>query len=617
MRCFLHRVLVLVAVYQHSNLRCASQALWTSYTDTITATCATARHAREIRSLLRVCTDCITHQRHYLNCLSKKPTLPMRDLAKPCGWIISTENGNSQTEWKIRVHHRFALLLSFEEFNLPMPFGKCEKLQGMEHLILDNHGEDHNSRTDQSSAIYYCGRRSPFKLIRRSNSLVVNYLDLSSSLIENQGVTSNSRIGNFLLHYQVCESSYSFPDAEDMAHVITHSTLAEQTVKFMLTIGGLSHKSTLSSSGKQKYSVHFLGERMRVLDLGLTFRVISKRDFKVHIFEGSRSAEVYRHSDEAFLLLGEMVYFVAFQGLAKIECVQFQCRNIQFYYFWSLVHDFSVGILIHDKLTIQYPPFLCEKHVNKLLHCAYILKSVDGSNMRIAFDDISFEGPDFMGSLSEEHPCTLAGVSVADRLRHATIKGASFPFQTDGDTSREFVVNTIFPEVTSCYKVLHRNKETKLMDSTLPTEHFVSTSGSIVLVVYAYEAYLEKVSFKLRVTLTSCVGVMTGCYHIPSDAYAQIADTQLYTWESRYKIKPGFCKFGNFLFVDFPATYTTFVEIGVQLAFCTNTKQQSTSITVVSLLSNEQKDKCLEIQFNPYSQLETDNGHPKEKQRRT
>lgn len=596
---YLHALVFSLALYLHSELRCASEnrpALWSSYTDKITAVCVHPRLGQEIVLLFRVIINCTNLQRHYLNCLPQgleRPTV--NNVKTPCGWINSTENRNSHSQWTITVHHTFLLLLTFKELKLPMPFGRCDKLQSMEILVLAYH-EKNYSHIIPSPSIHYCGKRSPFTLIWKNSSMVLNYLHLPLvSVLPNGGiVVTEHRTGQFILHYQVCEKMLE----KVITQLITHSTWTNRTAEFILTIG--LHFSR--SLARQKYSVHLLGQRLRVLDLGFTYDTISNRHLAIEVFEGPRPSEIYRHSYQDYLLSNEMIYFVGFQGVVEVVCFQHQCSGIHLIYIWSLAIDFAGFRRVNQGILIEHPSPFCKTKWSQLVYCAYTIVGHNYNNIRISFDDISFRGPDYLGELSEEHQCTLAGVAVADGLRFMILRdiGDSLPFVTDGNTSREFVVDAIFPEVTSCYKTLQRAEGRRgKLSKAFPIDHFVSTSQTLSLVVYAYEAYLEEFSLRLTITASRCVGAMIGCYQIPSNAFAQIADKQQHAWESRDAIKSTLCQFGNFLLVDVPSNVMG-VPVLMQFAFCTYTDDQ---VTAVLLLSTLHADECIEVQLNPHFHL--------------
>lgn len=581
-----------------------SLALWTVYTDKIVTTCIEYEYLKNTRLLFGALANCINHQRRYLHCLPEEPAVSTTYLTTPCGWINSSQDGNSHSLWNIKIHHQFSLLATFHEFNLPFPDGSCDKLQGSETLVLKK-GETDNNQTKQDSTRYLCGKRSLFSLKWPNNELVLNYREEADMTFPGVLFSSDviswitERSGHFILKYQVCEGSYTVNDV--IGQVITHSTLAKRTDVFTLTVGDLKHNSV--SSKRTTYSVHFLGERLRVLDLSLSFQNISERAFQVSAFEGPGSAEIYQHPDQDAILLGETIYFISFQGFVEIKCVQLKCRNLYLHYIWSLVHDFSKTVILDGEFTINYPNGFCAKDYEKLLYCAYILMGPHRLALRITFDHLSFKGSDFLGSQSGQYQCIFAGVAVADKLRYEILQQEDFvfPFITDGDTSREFVTDAIFPEFQHCSRA--SKPKTYQNQLEFPTDSIVSTSRGLVLVLYAYEEYVEKFSLKLTVTPTSCIGVITGCYEIPGDAYAQIAPGLFYTWESRFMMKLAYCKNDNFLFIDIPALHSTDVHISLKLTFCTDTARHYTSIRILSSLASSGDGRCVELHSNPHSRL--------------
>lgn len=115
-----------------------SQALWNTYTDKIAFACLKLQ--RDVRSLLCDTPECIVRQRQYLSCLSMDhvPGIAVRERTAPCGWIGSTIISRLHDKWYINVYHLFHIVVAVHEFDLPMPHGKCDLLQGLELMLIQS-----------------------------------------------------------------------------------------------------------------------------------------------------------------------------------------------------------------------------------------------------------------------------------------------------------------------------------------------------------------------------------------------------------------------------------------------------------------------------------------------
>lgn len=289
---------------------------------------------------------------------------------------------------------------------------------------------------------------------------------------------------------------------------------------------------------------------MRVLDIGLTWSGIQNTKLKINVFEGPEAADIYHYPHTQLLLQDEMVYCMAFQAFVRIQCGHLQCMNIHIHYIWQMV---SARHLIADaRLSLKSPFGFCPRHYRSLMHCAYVITNYQSKYLRITFPAISFSGPDYSVNLPGENMCTLGGVAIADILRRTIIMGNSIMhLETDGAISRGLVVDAIFPEITRCFRDTHVDNS-KSSEPSKGIFDFVSTSDSIIIVLYAYEEYVNlDRSTEITIDVSRCIGVTYGCYHIPGNGYVQVGYTPRYRMETRLLSSPLNCPHLNMLLVDF------------------------------------------------------------------
>lgn len=440
------------------------------------------------------------------------------------------------------------------------------------------------------NTIYHlCGKRSPFSLMWSNNSVALVIERLQGHRIR----------GNFLLYYQVIETYFR---EEQIKQVITQDgSLVSRTRRFDYS---MTHVPFWSTGRHTTHVIHLLGARMRSLDLGVNIK-ISKTDFRIDVFEGPGYVESYRHPAESVLFNGEMIYFVAFQAHVKIRCRHIPCKTLHLYYIWQLVKA-NKKILVRSSEHLEISLSNCDTYyVNKLLFCAYALSSQpENGHMRVIFETLFFKGPDFLGFVQGEQRCTLAGVTVADYYRYYTIRAdestpSMMHFFLDRSVKVDFVIDAIFPELTSCYKMLSKqDTKSKSTSYVLPMKTFISTSSSIVLFIYAYGPYvnIEESVLKLRVETSLCLGLMFGCYDLPGRGFVQFGFEPRSTPELWEELNDSYCLSGTMLLAHFLSSFLGGSN-RLHLVFCTQYKTDLTSVYVEIRLHSSQTP-CISMQKN-------------------
>ena len=182
---------------------------WIQYIDGIYATCISQKDSG-INMKLTTLFHCFHAQRDYLQCipsvhLSDKflsITRTSSDLQTPCGFIHLSnkeEASINRRQWTIAVYSQLHLNLSFLEFDLLMSYGKCDRYEGSEHLVIR---PDINSLDlRRKDSVFLCGRHSPFSLVWRDSLALLVYRRESSV----------TQIGHFRIQYQVCDQKVRTP----------------------------------------------------------------------------------------------------------------------------------------------------------------------------------------------------------------------------------------------------------------------------------------------------------------------------------------------------------------------------------------------------------------------
>lgn len=580
----LHMLLALLAIAAGCNMATLVSKLpaWITYTDKLSATCTNRIEPREMSSLLFARMKCMSVQRINLKCLQERSSWQPRVYKQPCGWIDSRQN-TSMENWIIKVNRHFSLRLYFRQFNLPMPLGWCHRFQSSESLLFCTPVEKSNIRPEDECSPILCGKRSPFTLTWRSNTLGIHYLKLQEP----------PRMGHFLLHYQVQERR----EDNQTTKIVSQTTLV-QNITFRMNLG--SSFSFRHPQLRQLYSLHLLGQRINVLDLSLRLKESSNINVQLGVFEGPGAAEIHRHPDQEVLLEGKVIYFVTFQGFVQITCTLTECKKISLQYVWVGVFHFSPRFELagyDTELQLKHDPQQCSSVYTDIWYCAFATRSNSEKNLRVFFNYITFDGPHFLGLMSEKYDCLMAGVTVADIMREQYLSGMmKLPITSIGGISEEFVIDTSLQELTTCSKLMYE----KLGQNTyeFPMDTYVSVSDMVILVFYAYGAYinLSTSNVLLTITETPCDGVTIGCPQIPGDGYAEIGSKLIFSQKSRLILKRNMCDIGSMLTIGI---FTEEAGTSIQINLCSHHNRNVTFIKILPYF--EGKESCVFIQLDPYS----------------
>ena len=149
-------------------------------------------------------------------------------------------------------------------------------------------------------------------------------------------------------------------------------------------------------------------------------------------------------------------------------------------------------------------------------------------NVEISLQTVNFHGPDFLGEFSEPYNCLLAGVTIADKYRTTFMSNDDSQFKDLGDISRDLAADSFLPEITTCHDVPLAAGDRVVRG--FPIDTFVSYGPRLILVIYAYGAYvdLNKSEFKLVARPSHSAGLIVSCPAIPTDGYLVIGTKHSY-----------------------------------------------------------------------------------------
>ena len=505
---------------------------WIQYIDAMYAVCISiSQEDTRISMKLMTLLHCINAQREYLQCIS---SLHLSDkflaisrtfsgLQTPCGLIHlsnQTEASFATRKWTITVHSQLFLNLTFLEFVFPMPYGRCDRSLGSEYLVIKH--ETYSLDLSWKDAVFLCGSHSPFSMVWRGSRVQIVY----------RRAPSLTQIAHFRIEYQVCDQRVRTPKA----HII-HSAPGLQSAKFsMLTL----NKLPFFESGPKHvmYTIHLLGNRLRLLDMMFVLADTNKTYFSVDAFDGPGQDELHRRPIEHQVLDSEWIYFLTFQGYLHITCEKYHCGGIFIKYGWSFALRSARRVTLSHDSDFATKDFtgLCSR--GNHWYCVFSIAARNKRNVEISLQEVKFYGPDYLGGLNEPYNCLLAGVTIADQYRTTLMSRPDYYFKDLGDVPRDLAFDSVLPEITTC-----RDVPLAIGDRVVqgfPIDTFVSYGQSLVLLIYAYGAYIDlsKSEIKLVMRPSHSAGLIVSCLSIPADGY-------LGSWVSEYSTKAANQKFSR------------------------------------------------------------------------
>ena len=564
---------------------------WSQYTDTMYARCISRKDAT-VSSKLTTLRNCFNVQRDYAQCISSnRPedsllVVPSTSsvLQTPCGSVhllntIATPFDTRQ--WRITVNNQFYLNLTFLELVLPMPYSTCDRNQGSENLQI-RHQED----VTLKDAVFLCGEHSPFSLVWRDSRARLVYRRLRPI----------TQIGHFSIQYQVCNQW-----VRTLKVATIHQSLALQPVKFFLF--RLSEFYSFESGPRNvTHSVHLLGSRLRMLDMMFVLQGTDKEHFSIDAFDGPGPAELHRHHIDQQAEHPKWVNFLTFQAYLQITCEKYHCSGIFVKYRWPSGLRYIHNLMAPREMSKDDFTRLCSK--GSYWHCLFQLGTTVRENVELSLQEVNFHGPDYLRG--ESRNCLLAGVTIADGYRGTIMNNDQREsyFEGLGDIPRELAVDSVFPEITTCYKLFLEDGDRVVM--ALPMDAFVSFSQTLLLVIYAYGAYvdLSKSHVKVVIRPSHSAGLIVGCPTIPADGY--LTTKSEYSWSaSTSNVKQSICPLGNILLMKLFPLLPEDDALTSDVIFCTPQEQGLPNMVVLAPHLSDQIGsgavRSLFVQVNPYT----------------
>ena len=487
-------------------------APWIQYVDATYAVCIISHKDVQISMKLTTLLRCFNAQWKHLQCISSSQPLKnflaatgtTSALHAPCGLIhlSNTIEASSPTrQWRITVHSQLYLNLTFQELVLSMPYGRCDLLVGPEYLTI--HSLFHSLALSTKNAVFLCGEHSPFSMVWRSSRALLRY----------RRVPSTTRMGHFRIQYQVCNQRVRTPKV----HIIHRASVLQGANSTLLKLS----KVPFFESGPEHvmYTIHLLGDKLRLLKVMFVSTDARKEYFSVDTFDGPGQDELHRLPIGHQLPDTEWIFFSTFQGYLKITCKKYHCGDIFIKYRWPSALPFARVLMLSEDLIISINDFasLCS-HSNHW-YCIFSIDTSIRENVEISLQTVYFHGPAYLGGFSEPYNCLLAGVTIADEYRSTFMSGDDSYFKDLGNIPKHLSVDSVFPEITTCYEVPQAVGDRVVWG--FPIDKFVSYGSRLTLLIYAYGAYvnLNKSEFKLVARPSHSAGLIVSCPIITTDGY--------------------------------------------------------------------------------------------------
>ena len=569
-------MLKIVVILMYSVL-VASPSSWRAYIDQVTALCMKGSGLTTSSSSVSYISRCAFHNQLYLHCVpyqlvDSQQYKRLAQFTKPCGVISSLQRVTAY--WKITVMHAFYIELNFEEFNLSMPHGSCNGLEGSEVLMLGS------STNYSDSDMFFCGRRTPFTLKWRDRTVLLFHMRESYL----------SLIGTFLCQYNVFERNRTQP----LINVIEHRNLTEGETGVSIQLSKL-HPSIINPKYSQ-YDLHIIGDRIKLLSLWY----MEYYDPYLHIdaYDGPGPLSAHRHIYYPVHYDGLLFWnFLTFQAYVRITCEVSLCAHLQLLYdFITVISDWISNWEVDIPLSILYPSNHCgtDKFGRSLLYCAYNITVPPDNRVEIALEEVTFDGPDYVGNHPEKDRCLLAGVTIVDSHRLRFFQRDEYSLKDAGNIPHRLVADTILPELTTCYKVHLKTSEEH--SQSLPMKTFTSTTSGCIILIYAY-ANLQNTKVHLCIKPSQCYGVHVGCPILTDDGFVEIAPSgAAYTIADMRHRKLLNCPRDGFFLLYSIVSWQNVIRV----LYCTSPTDRKTIATVHSLSAVDNETDCLQIQSNPY-----------------
>ena len=579
------------------------KATWIQYIDAMYAACISERDL-EINMKLTTLFHCFHAQREHLQCIPLvhlsdnfiSISRTSSDLQTPCGFIhLSHKKEASLTtrQWTIAVYSQLHLNLTFLEFDLPMSYGKCDRNEGPEHLVI--RPRRNSLDLSRKESVFLCGRHSPFSLVWRNSLALLVY----------RRVPSITQTGQFRIRYQVCDHR----DRTPKVHTINRASDLQSGVSTRLKLSKLPFYDNYGPK-HLIYTLHLLGNRLKLLDIMFVLVETRKKHFSVDAFDGPGPAELHRHPTKDQMLDTKWIEFSMFQAYLQITCEKYHCGSIFIKYRWTSALPYAYPVKLSRDVTITVNKEftrICSR--DNHWYCMFNIDAYTRENVEISLRKVNFHGgPDFLGGLSKPYNCLLAGVTIADGHRSIFMSSDESYIKDLGDIPRDLAVNSVLPEITTCHDVPLTAGDKVVWG--FPIDTFVSYGSTMLLVIYAYGAYvdLSKSDIKIVARPSYSAGLIVSCPSLPADGYLEIGTLHVSGRVLISHVKPLNCPNGNILYVQLGSPKSLSAPQGSELVtavvFCTHPQLRITIVGIYPRLNYQigsVKVRSILVQINPYA----------------
>lgn len=513
---------------------------WVSYVRKVTNDCLhRLLHQKSTQVTFRArLANCVREHRSLLGCENSETLRvssgePLYTL--PCGQIIqnlrkasSPLTADAPARWTISVFRLFYIELYFAYFTLPLPIRYCNPDEVVEFVALK--GFDQNKQKSTKVA-YFCGKILPFHLVISSSQATIRHVCLMPNLCT----------GFFRVQYQV-QGRVQPSDVLQTVSVITdqqatltsevqRTGLSDKPVVFTTPIVTDAYYSRLVAV----YNIHVVVDRLATMQLRTFLRQkIAAKAFTITAFEGPGSSVRHLHPESHLFSEGKQIFSASFQMFVQIRCLNDSCFHLTLQYVrqWTGPADLDIALEMYEATspnmqhTLWYPHW-CRPNKHPLIVRCLIKVSSPTFNIQVSLDYLSLSNPDYFGDRANEERCTIAGVTIMDEVRFKLLSDSRFRAEQiiEGISDRD-AIERMFPEVTICGKVPLFSEESSTLKSDWPIGNFTTTYRSLLVLFYAYGAYMDIDQFApiLEIATTDCVGYTVGCFPVLRDSHVRIGD---------------------------------------------------------------------------------------------
>ena len=601
---------LLLACFLCSKVQFSSgfRASWAGVTDTPLYRCTADTRASLVQSLHHG-YRCFVKYQYLTQCVPAETALEtyvhhvMNTL--PCGTISFSQEifqlrtRKDELTWHVVAPNNFYLNVTFYEFTLPAPYGKCygegrpEKIDGsyIETVVIS---QMHSGMVDDApDDVQLCGRRRPFSLIFGSSQIRLTYKCIDPRICR----------GTFLLQHQVCDLKACSGHVSRIP--VSHLRLSASERSITSTI--LTSVSFIRiGSLVQAYCLHITVPRLARLTVSVGKIQIPNYDkfFAIAVYDGPYAHPGSLHPDNEILYQWLPITLTTFQGFVNIECFLSVCDDIQIYYShltyvsrrlpskaWTHIEQGHVHSLSVNASNCGADGTSLSERPN-LLYCLWHLKNVNpNGTVLVSFDSLYLGWEEAVGT-RDAILCPLAGITITDHFRYILLQEAA---RYDAN-----VLDSLFPEITLCGKVPFKDAEGPggvVYD--LPMRTWTSTSSQITILVYAYGHFvnLKQLRVLLNVSEDTCVGLFASCPLVKGDRLVEVGIPGVYSMKYLDKIRSFRCTSYSRMYVFQIRPWLETRALHILGTFCS---ADGGTVVTLELLVKDNDDLCLTVQYHPY-----------------